>query len=554
MKKYLDDVRALIKSRRYILPLLAIALISYGYAVFNTSVSMDDTEADRYVGSGNHMLGAGRFGIWFWSFIEGRWENSYLTDIIAIFLIIFACTNFCVLFKRISNGKIGLGALTIFSCIFISQPIMSEIWELTGANVNIGAALVFVSFSLLIIYSFIHSEKRNKDYLSLLGIAPMMTLVCAGYESVVPIYIFFVFAILALQIIYGEEKEKKFLEILKQGLIYASFLVIGIVLRIVVHKLILILFDIPLVQNGATDILWGTMPATQIIKSLMVSIGFYWIFGALISPPLTSLVLSGVALIIMGLVASKKHSPLILLMGAGMFLSLIILPVIQGSPALFRTCQVFAAFCGFTAMMFVTSFPKGISKRKNILRVCAITLCGFFAFYQASFINYFLELNHRRSENEIAIIRQVSYDLKSEFDITKPVIFVGGHKLSDSIIEAASIPEDSKSWILYTKCYAAVCEITGQEYDISSLKRKLVQSNIKPLIDWGFTSYWSPATYSTQEAMPKIFSYFGCDYIPADFDTYFDVATEYAEEENMPAYPEKGYIKDMGDYIIVHMQ
>ena len=103
MKKYLDDVRALIKSRAYCFCVFAIALISFGYAAFNTSVSIDDTEYDRYVGSGNHMLAAGRFGIWFWSFIEGKWENSYLIDIFAVFLFVFAAINFCVLFKRVSK-------------------------------------------------------------------------------------------------------------------------------------------------------------------------------------------------------------------------------------------------------------------------------------------------------------------------------------------------------------------------------------------------------------------------------------------------------------------
>ena len=97
MKKYLDDVRSIISSKKYVFCVFAIALISFGYAAFNTSISVDDMEYDRYVGSGNEMLAAGRFGIWFWSFIEGKWENSYLIDIFAVFMFVFACINFCVI-------------------------------------------------------------------------------------------------------------------------------------------------------------------------------------------------------------------------------------------------------------------------------------------------------------------------------------------------------------------------------------------------------------------------------------------------------------------------
>ncbi|MBQ6714879.1 MAG: glucosyltransferase domain-containing protein [Clostridia bacterium] len=545
MKKYLDDVRGLIKSRAYCFCVFAIALISFGYAAFNTSVSIDDTEYDRYVGSGNHMLAAGRFGIWFWSFIQGKWENSYLIDIFAVFMFVFAAINFCVLFKRVSKGKISLGALTVFSCLFISYPLMNEIWEYTGANVNICGSFLLVSFSLLIIHSFIHSEKELKNWLSLLGAVPLMTLVCAGYESVVPVYIFFVFAILALQMIYGEEKEKKFLEFLKQGLIYAGVLVMGLLMRIVIHRVILAVFNIPPAPNGATQILWGTAPAKEIILKLLDDWFVFYIFRSVIYMPLLVLMFSGLIFIIMGIVAAKKHSPWILLMGAGMILSLILLSVVQGVFSPYRTCQVFAAFCAFTGMMLVSAFPKGISKPKTALRICALTLCGLLCFYQAAYLNYFLELNHRRSESEEAVVRQVSYDLRSGFDRSKPVIFVGAHSIGTNIIESASVSPFSREWNLYNKLCTKYSSLVGRELDAAAFSRKIPDSNINSVIYWSILSF-------NQEPLAHLFAYYGCDYIPADYNTYWIAANE--EGAKMPTYPTAGYIKDMGDYIIVNMQ
>lgn len=546
MKKYIEDLKGILRNKPYLFSVIIISIISFGYAAFNTSVSIDDMEYDRYVGSGNVMLSAGRFGIWFWSFIEGKWENSFLIDVFAVLLFIFACVNFCILFKRVSNGKIGMSALTVFSCLFISYPLMNEIWEYTGANVNICGSFFLVSLSLLIIHSFIHGKKGLLSYLSLGGAALLMMLVCAGYESVVPVYIFFVFAVIALQIIYGEEKEKKFLEILKQGLLYAGILVAGLILRVVVHKIILSALNLTAATNGDTQILWGTVPAKDIITKLFDDWFVYYVFRSVIYMPLFVLVLCGLAFLIMGIVACKKHGIILLLPGFGMLLSLVILSIVQGSYSPYRTCQVFAAFCAFTAMMLISCFPKGISKTKTALRVCAISLCGLLCFYQASYLNYFLELNHRRSESEEAVIRQISYDLRSGFDPNKPVMFVGSHSLSPTIIEAACVPADSPEWQLYQKLCVKYFSLSGKEFDPNTLSRKIVDTNINSVINWSITAF------SSQTSMPKLFAYYGCDYVPADFGTYWGPAWEAAAQ--MPAYPQQGYIKDMGDYIVVYLK
>ncbi|MBQ8202857.1 MAG: glucosyltransferase domain-containing protein [Clostridia bacterium] len=546
MKKYINDLRELLSNRIYIWSVIIISVISFGYAAFNSSISIDDTEYDRYVGSGNVMLSAGRFGIWFWSFIEGRWENSFLIDVVAVFLFIFACLNFCVLFKRVSDNKIGMGALTVFSCLFISYPLMNEIWEYTGANVNICGSFFLVSLSLLMLHSFIHNKKTLLSYLSLGGTALLMMLVCAGYESVVPVYIFFVFAILALQIIYGEEKEKKFSNIIKQGLIYAGVLLAGLALRLIVHRIILAVLNIPAAINGATQILWKTATPKAIITQLFDDLFVKYIFRSVIYFPLLVFMLCGLAFLIMGIIACKKHGAILLFTGFGMLLSLVILPLIQGVCAPYRTCQVIAAFCAFTAMMLISCFPKGVSKTKTVLRICAISLCGLLCFYQASFLNFFLEINHRRSESEEVVVRQISYDLRSGFDQNKPVIFVGSHSLSPTYTEAVSISENSVRWNIYCRLCSKYYRLTGREFNMGALSRKLPESNINSVINWSITAFES------QDAMPKLFAYYGCAYVAADFNTYWAPANEAAAE--MPAYPEKGYIKDMGDYIIVNMQ
>ncbi len=545
IKEYLEDVRKLIKSKVFVFSLLAIAVISFGYATCNTSLSIDDTEGNRYTGSGNEMLSAGRFGIWFWSFIQGNHRTHFSINVLAVFLFVFACINLCILFRRISGGKISLGALTVFSCFFLSYPLMNEIWEYTGSNVIICGGFLFTSFCLLCIHSFIHKRRGVKGYLSLIASAFMLMLLCAGYESVVPVYIFFVFAVIALQIIYGEEKEKRFWEIIRQGSLYAGLLIIGLLLRVIVHKIILVLFSLQPVANGATKIFWGEKPIKEILAGLCNDFFVHYIFRSVIYLPLLILVICGIAFIIMGLFACKKHGAILLLPGFGMLLSLVILSFVQGVYSPYRTCQVFGAFCAFCAMMLISCFPKKGNKVQNICRICAITLCGLLCFYQASYLGQFLELNHQRSKSEEAVVRQVSYDLRSEFDQDKPVIFVGSYKGNASIYEKASVPEDSFRWKLYKKLCVGYFALKGHDFDSSTLSRKIPVNNVSSILDWATEAFGS------QESMAKVFSYYGCEYVPADFDTYYEPSK--TEAESMPKFPEEGYIRDMGDYLIVSM-
>ena len=46
----------------------------------------------------------------------------------AVILLCISATLFCVLFRRIFGRKVGLTGYIIFSCIFISNPIISEVY------------------------------------------------------------------------------------------------------------------------------------------------------------------------------------------------------------------------------------------------------------------------------------------------------------------------------------------------------------------------------------------------------------------------------------------
>ena len=114
-------------------------LLSYGYAIATTRVSIDSLEGDRYIGTGGVMLSTGRFGMNLWAAVlgYGRAEPSYAfgIDLLAALAAALAAVSFCALLRKAAQDRISMFGYGLFACLFVSYPLMNEIWEYSGANV-----------------------------------------------------------------------------------------------------------------------------------------------------------------------------------------------------------------------------------------------------------------------------------------------------------------------------------------------------------------------------------------------------------------------------------
>ena len=87
-------------------------LLSYGYAIATTRVSIDSLEGDRYIGTGGVMLSTGRFGMNLWAAVlgYGRAEPSYAfgIDLLAALLLALAAVSFCALLRKAAQDRISM--------------------------------------------------------------------------------------------------------------------------------------------------------------------------------------------------------------------------------------------------------------------------------------------------------------------------------------------------------------------------------------------------------------------------------------------------------------
>lgn len=545
MKRYANDLKQLLGCRSLVIAVLIMIIVGYGFSLVHTTISIDDMEQDRYFETEKIMIANGRFGGAIWDALATRQMTLQQSDLFAVFLLAWAALSYCVLFRRIAGEHISIFACGIFSCIFLCYPLINEIWEYTAAALAVSGGFLLASFALLLVHSYLHASDK-KAHLLITAVLLMMW-VFACYESLVSVYVFFVFAVLGMQMIWGSEREKRLSTAIRQGLVYAAVVFAGIALRLVIHKLIIEYTSLHTDMSGETEIYWLSQGIPTTLRNLTKDFQERILLHGIIYFPLTEL-LVGIALFIgLGIPLCRKYGCILLLPGFGMLLSLFLLPLVQGFMVNYRTFQVFEPFVAFVGMMLaicVESHP--FQRAKWLPRAAQILLC-WLCLYQSIYLNYFLTLNHLRFEEEIHVVHTVGTQLQAEYDLEKPVIFVGEYQLSESIRERSSVQKYSLPWKIYAKAHGLYRRSQGfLRYDPEILERKLPQSNVNTVLAWSVYGF-------EQDAMQKLFAYLGFEYKQANYQQYLHKGIAYVQEHQIPAYPKKGYISDCGDFIVVCM-
>ena len=77
-EKILNFYYDIARDKRYWMPLLFLSVLSYGFSMFNRTLSIDDLVA--YVGKGSGMIMSMRWGLSFWANFFSTLNNSPFID------------------------------------------------------------------------------------------------------------------------------------------------------------------------------------------------------------------------------------------------------------------------------------------------------------------------------------------------------------------------------------------------------------------------------------------------------------------------------------------
>lgn len=542
MKEYKQIGINLIKKLEYIIPLLIVTIASYGYLLTHSTVNVDVLSSERYF-KGEYLIAQKRLMGPILERIFGVMDfYPFFADFIAVLLLIMASILFCILFYVISNGRIKIIAYTIFSCSFISYPLMMQVFPYVPMGISIGLGFCLVAISLIAFQDFLNSNGTCSIILS------MITLWCSIslYESFATVYIMGVLSILLIKILFVNEKKEKLSEHVKTGLKYLIPLIIAILFNIIISTLILKLFNINQISNADKTISYLTVGISNGIKHLIHTIIIEYFIIAFGYLPFTILLMTSIASLIIAITISiKKKDISILVIVIGMNITLLLLSIIKGMAAPYRACQQFPIFIGGILMiltqLILSSDLKKYVKNIFIFFVFLIILYQVKDIYLCEYVN---DLRYQREKLDVIIIGNeivTNYNYKE-----KPVIFFGNYELPKKVREQITIKKDSLHYKIlnyYNKYFL--------DNKIDNLDDYVYpQTSIKSYINWGMYAFMQNGDQPNIELI-KFFNLLGYDIKASNLDlkTYFKLSNQLKETLK---YSQETSILETEDYILVY--
>lgn len=543
VRTFREGLKKLIYSKPYVLILLLTALCGYGFRIVWPVIGIDDTLYDDYFNGGL----APYMGRWV-LFLLGRVLKftdfaPFATEFISVIVFMAAVTVFAVLFLRIFWEDIPFFGYILFSCIFLSSPIHSEVFSYFLHNgTALGYLLTGISLNLLM-DSYVHMETNTKPapYGRLICIAFLVTLSTGLYESFMIVWILGVFLSAFSLKLYGR---RSFRFVFCGGLTAAA----SVIFRSLCIRLVLILFNITTDKETARlrsmKELAGWLASKDALSDFVMALKrayvmyFAFMYAYL---PVAVFVFAAFILFFVSIVfLVKKKNVWVLLLFIISSLSCFLLIPIEGKVTLYRSAQFLPLYCGFGALMLFYC----ISKIK-IARIISATAAAILLFNQCMMLNRYFYIEYMKYEEAINVIERIDYELKSSFDISKPVVFTGLYEVPESLISDAYVEIGSKTFYRI-KRLTDIIDPTLLEKFYKKNGVEVAQHPALSVIEWGRYAFGD----STE--LIKFFRMHGMEinYIKGiDYETMYGIEMDTAD---MPRFPQEGSVRDFGDYIVVH--
>ena len=116
LKEYKEQIKYFIKNKKYMLTIMLVMLLSYGFTITHYSIGVDDLCFDRYVNS-TYILSQKRWGTWglYNIFRITEFTPFWLEAASAIIMVIIAIT-LCINIKPINKSILHISIYKFSSC------------------------------------------------------------------------------------------------------------------------------------------------------------------------------------------------------------------------------------------------------------------------------------------------------------------------------------------------------------------------------------------------------------------------------------------------------
>lgn len=558
MRKWMEEYSLLWKNKYYRIALALTALLSYGYLVTHETVGIDDTPYRYYFEEGLAAI-VGRWFLFLLNKVVHIAEFApFVTEAAAVLIFMAGVTVWCMLLKRILGERIPMAGYILFSCLFLSNPLLSEVFTYYLHN-GVATGYLFSGISLCCFWEGAARVKKLKQ-LRLLWKPWTVSAVClfiamGCYESFMIVYLTGICLILCTARLTGGKEEKTGLGVFPALCGAAVIAVLGIVLRGLMVEGVIAVFGLnglreEAVQRSVTELAgWILEPGAfselgMILKRVFV---MYGVFGYAYYP-IKIYVLAGCIVFVVCLWRTIREKDIwILLLAAGSVLASYLLVLIEGKTTLYRSAQFLPLFSAWGLLLLSYAVNNVWKNRKaagqKLVNICISVLLSVIVWNQCTDMNHWFYVDDMKYQDAVNTANQIAYELEKSFDTSKPVVFTGTYRIPKGIIQDAYVDYNTDTYYKMKRITDLVdgnlLDKFNREYGVW-----VAQTPSLSVLDWGRYAF------DNDEELIRFFTMHGHELKPLLNEELYAPAEEYSL--SLPSFPEDGSIVDMGDYIIVH--
>ena len=495
----------------------------------------------------------------------------FVTDFAAVIIFMLAVTVWGALFYSVLGERVPRWGYWLFSCTFLSCPLIAEVFTYYLHNgIAIGYLMSGVSLCLLREgLNEVVDKGPKQAVLKLLGAMAAMVVAMGCYESFMIVWLVGFLLVQLGERLAGEDK-KIFLRLVCGAVVAA----LAMVARSVVLEIVIAAFGLQELRDEAvlrsvTEMLgWMFEPGARaefgmILKRLYVMYGVF----AYAYYPIAVFVLAAVVIGLFGVWRSiRQRDGWIFLLTVGAFIAAFLLAIVEGKSTLYRSAQFLPLICGFgmlTATYAVTGFADGLEQMgKNkagkahkrgaliwsarlakLSRMLFVVAAASILWNQCTDLNKWFYVDYNKYQYAKEYMSRVGDALERDFDTSKPVIFTGEWDNPKSLVQDAYVEIGSETFYKMKRLTDPVDEHLLEKY-YRNYGVWVAQTPSLSVVSWG------KYAFDSDEELIRFMRHHGYDVYPLMDSSLYEGAEQHAL--NMPNFPQEGSIEDMGDYIIVH--
>lgn len=571
MKKLSEEISRFLRSRSYCLLLILTAAGCYGFKLMHQTIGIDDTPYEYYFSDGLVVV-VGRWVLFLLNrFLDIGQFAPFLTDFAAVLLMMAAAVLWSVVFARIFDRTIPEWGYLAFACLFISNPLISEVFTYFLHN---GVAIGY-TFSALGILAYMEgldlrdqAAKREKSVAWMwkcgrsFGAAALCVWVAIGcYESFAVVFLVMAFLILYARRIAGR-KDGPVVSVMW----IAAVLVASVILRSIMTQLMIGVFSLQDLRGEAVErslaemFNWITDAEGRAFIHMQIKRAFvmYGVF-AYHYLPISMYVAACAGFIVYTLwSAVRRRDFWIFLYMLGVFASSYVLIFIEGKVTLYRACQFLPLFSAAVFLLLIRAVWGILGKKSktedsvrakagNILHRAACLFCMSAAavavWNQTADMNKWFYVDYQKYEAARETMNHIAWELEKNCDISKPLIFIGTYEIPMELIQDAYVPIGSEKFFRMNRITTAIDEHLLEKY----YRRNQIwvaQTPDLSVIQWGMDAF------DSNEQLIQFMRMHGHSFVASDDMELAHKVT--MENLNMPAWPKEGSIREEENYIIIN--